>query len=88
MSSVGSLEEIRGREIIFKEIIQYMEQIKQESEQEGLEITQDIILQCGITLVKSHMKLSWLWNNVQSSSKTILIEALEVKMRYETDFSV
>ena len=28
------------------------------------------------------MKLSWLWNNVQSSSKTILTEVLKVKMNY------
>ena len=35
--------------------------------------------------VKSHMKLSWLWNNVHSSSKSIFSEALEVRACYKGD---
>lgn len=65
-------------EIIFHEIRKYIEQIKQALEQEGLETTK----------ANTHMKLSWLWNSVQSSSKTILTEALVVNMRYATDLSV
>lgn len=88
MPSVGSLEKIKGREIIFQKIRQYIELIKQASRQGALEITKDIILQYSIMLVQAHMKLSWLWNNVQSISKTILIKVLEVKIWYAADFVV
>jgi len=87
MPAIGTLEAIRGREIIFQEIRQYIEVIKQAKEWEGLEVTKDIIPQYAITPVKAHMN-SWLWNNVLSSSKTILIEALEVKNRYIGDLVV
>lgn len=69
MPSIGSAEEIRGREIIFQEIMQYIKQIKQASKHEGLEITKDIILQYAIAIVNAHMKLSWLWNNIQSTPR-------------------
>jgi len=43
MPLIGTLEAIRGRDIIFLEIRQYIKQIKQETEQEGL-VTKEIIL--------------------------------------------
>jgi len=43
MPSIGTLEAIRGREIIFLEIRQYIKQIKQETKQEGL-VTKEINL--------------------------------------------
>jgi len=39
-------------------------------------------------IVKAQMKFLSLWNNVQSKSKNILMEALEVKMHYVGDFLV
>lgn len=42
---VGSLGETRVRDIILREVKQYIEKIKQTSKQEGLEITKDIVLQ-------------------------------------------
>jgi len=86
--SIGSLEEIRVKEIVFQQIRKYIEQFKQESKQEVLEITKDIILQYSITPAKAHMKFSWQWNNVQSSSKTILTKALEVKMWYVANLPI
>lgn len=64
MPSQGSLGEIRGKEIILQEVRQYIKQIKQTSEQEGLEITKDIILRYVIAPTKAHMKCLWLWNSV------------------------
>jgi len=43
MLAIGSLEAIRGREVIFHDIKEYIEQINQKTEQEGLEVTKDII---------------------------------------------
>jgi len=57
-------------------------------EQEGLEVTKDIILQYTIAPVKAHMKLSWLWNNVESKFKNILTKALEVNIHYISDFPI
>ena len=53
-----------------------------------LEVTKDLILYYAFAPVKVNMKLSWFWNNVHSSSKNILMEALEVKMRYMGDLPV
>lgn len=53
-----------------------------------MEVTKDVIQQYAFAPVKAHMKISWLWNNVQSSSKNILSKALEVKVRYERDLPI
>jgi len=57
-------------------------------ELEVLEITRDIILQYTFAPVKTHMKLSWLWNNVWSRSNNTLTKALEIKMQYKEEFPV
>lgn len=88
MPAIWALEAIKGREITFQEVRKYIEHIKKAIKQKGFEVTKDIILHYAITLIKPHMKLSRLWNNVYSISKTILMEALEVKMRYVGDFPV
>jgi len=44
MPSIGTLEVIIGREIIFLEIGQYIEQIKKETKQEGFKVTKGIIM--------------------------------------------
>lgn len=80
MPFVGTLGEIRGKDVIMHVIKQFIEKIKQTFGHEGPEITKKIILQYAIAPAKLHMKLSSLWNNVQSSSKSILSRALGVKM--------
>lgn len=85
MSTIRTLEVIRGREVTFQKIRDYIEQIKQVTEREGLEVIKDIIQQYAFARVKYKMKLSWLWNNVQSNYKNILTDALEVKMCYKRD---
>lgn len=61
---------------------------KQAWKQESLEITKDITLQYVIAPTKAHMKFSCLWISLQSSSKSILTEALEVNMWFAADFLV
>lgn len=74
------LGEKRDKETIMQEVKQFVKQINQVSQQQGLEITKHIILQHEIAQEKVHVKLSWMWNNVQCGSISILTKALEVKM--------
>lgn len=85
MHTIETLKSIRWREVLFQKIRDYIEQIKQAIKQEALEVTKDSIQQYAFAPVKVHMKLSWMWNNVQSISKIILTEELEVKMHYKGD---
>lgn len=43
MPTITYLEAIRGRKVIFEEIKEHIEKVKQEMELEGLEVTKDII---------------------------------------------
>jgi len=88
MLAIKYLELIVGREVMFKEMREYIEQIKQAIEWEGLEVTKDIIESYEFPLVKAHMNLLWLWNNVQSSFKNILTKAFKVTMRYKWDLPI
>ena len=56
--SIGSLGEIRSKDVIMQEIKEYTKQVKKESNQEGLEVTKNNIIHYAIGPSKVHMKLS------------------------------
>lgn len=61
---MGLLGEIRSKDVVMKELKEFIENIRGVINQEGLELTKNVVLQYAIDLTKIHMKVSFLPSSV------------------------
>lgn len=78
---VDTFIELKGRSIIKQEIENFLNNIKQPTTQDELEVTKDSILKYVTKLTKIHMNLVKMLINIQTGSKMIYPNTLEGKIR-------